>query len=75
MYNWREQAEQSRRAGGSGMNEQEVVDFVDRYMPAYLAYLPSLYARGPTTAQPGRLLMVEVDEHRALAKQQPKSIK
>lgn len=75
VYGWREQAEQSRRAEGSGMSEPEVKDFVSRYMPAYLAYLPSLYARGPTTAQPGRLLTVAVDRDRSLAPNQPKKVK
>ena len=57
------------------MSEPEVKDFVSRYMPAYLAYLPSLYARGPTTAQPGRLLTVAVDRDRSLAPNQPKKVK
>ena len=75
VYGWREQAEQSRRAEGSGMSEPEVKDFVSRYMPAYLAYLPALYARGPTTAQPGRLLTIAVDKDRSLSPNQPKKVK
>ena len=45
----------------------QVADFVDRYMPAYKAYLPSLRAKGPTTAAPGKLLTVAVREDRSLA--------
>lgn len=75
VYAWREQAEQSRRAEGSGMSEREVTDFVSRYIPAYQAYLPALYARGPTTAQPDRLLVVAVDKDRSLAQKQPRKVK
>ena len=49
----------------------QVADFVDRYMPAYKAYLPSLRAKGPTTAAPGKLLTVAVREDRSLAPVQP----
>ena len=44
---------------------------MDCYMPAYKAYLPGLYTRGPTTARAGRLLMLEIDENRGLVPQQP----
>lgn len=40
-------------------------------MPAYRCYLPHLYAAGPTTARPGRLLVVEVDEGREPVAEQP----
>ncbi len=40
-------------------------------MPAYKAYLPSMYAQGPTTAAADRLLMLEIDEKRGLTAQQP----
>ena len=29
------------------LTDEEVMDFIDRFMPAYLAYLPSLYENGP----------------------------
>jgi hypothetical protein len=32
---------------GDGLNDQEVADFVDRFMPAYKLYLPTLYSSGP----------------------------
>merc|ERR1712187_741189 len=48
VYKWREHAEKAMRASGKGgMSEQEVKDFVDRYMPAYQHYLPGLYEAGP----------------------------
>ena len=50
------------------------MDFVDRYMPAYRAYLPPLYKDGPTTAQPGKLLVIEIDDSRAPIAQQPAPI-
>ena len=49
----------------------QVANFVECYMPAYKAYLPGLYAEGPTTAKAGRLLMLEIDEHRGLVPEQP----
>lgn len=74
-YRWRLQAEQAMRAEGKpAMTDEQVAQFVDRFMPAYRAYLPGLYARGPTTARPGRLLVVEVDESREPAAAQPPPI-
>jgi D-glycerate 3-kinase len=49
----------------------QIADFVDRYMPAYKAYLPGMYAHGPTTARPQRTLMLEIDENRGLTPTQP----
>eukprot|EP00892_Ulva_mutabilis_P004232 jgi/Ulvmu1/2180/UM013_0025.1 len=67
VFQWRLQAEQQMRAEGkAGMSDDEVAVFVRRYMPAYEAYLPALYARGPTTARPGRTLFVRVGESRQL---------
>lgn len=75
VYDWRLQAEIRMRASGkAGMTDEQIKDFVDRYIPAYKAYLPSLYSEGPTTAQPGSLLVVEVDQQRAPVAQQPAKI-
>jgi D-glycerate 3-kinase len=72
VYAWRLQAEQAMRASGRpGMSDEGIADFVSRYLPAYGAYLPALYARGPTTARPGRTLVVEVDERRSPVDAQP----
>ena len=53
-----------RAKGKAGMTDAQVADFVDRYMPAYRAYLSDLYAAGPTTAKPGGLLEIEIDASR-----------
>ena len=67
VFNWRLEAEQKMKAaGGDGMSDMEVHEFVARYMPAYKAYLPELYAKGPTTARPGQTLFMQVDEKRCL---------
>lgn len=44
---------------------------MDRYMPAYKAYLPKLYNQGPPGAEADRVLMIEITETRALAASQP----
>jgi len=56
VYKWRLEAE--RKAGG-GLSDAEVQDFVDRFMPAYDAYLPALYENPPPES-----LVVVVDEYR-----------
>jgi D-glycerate 3-kinase len=72
VFGWRLQAEQRMRAAGKpGMTDEQIADFVSRYMPAYQAYLPGLYARGPTTARAGRTLILEVDHARAPVAAQP----
>lgn len=73
VYQWRQEAETKMLAKGkSGMTEQQVNDFVDRYMPAYKAYLPTLYHRGPSTARAGHVVSAEIDSSRTLvAEQQP----
>ena len=41
---WRTEAERAMRdAGRPGMSDEEVANFVSAYLPAYDAYLPSLY--------------------------------
>ncbi|KAK4428061.1 D-glycerate 3-kinase, chloroplastic [Sesamum alatum] len=65
VYQWRLQAEIAMRADGKpGMSDEEVLDFVSRYLPAYKAYLPTLYAEGPNGSDPEHLLVVEIDEGR-----------
>ncbi|XP_073303369.1 D-glycerate 3-kinase, chloroplastic-like [Primulina huaijiensis] len=62
VYNWRLQAEIAMRDDGKpGMSDEEVRDFVSRYLPAYKAYLPTLYSDGPNGANPEHLLVVEID--------------
>lgn len=65
VYQWRLQAEIAMRADGKpGMTDEEVMDFVSRYLPAYKAYLPSLYKEGPSGSDPDHLLVIEIDEGR-----------
>lgn len=72
VFKWRLQAEERMKASGkAGMTDAQIADFVARFMPAYRAYLPGLYSAGPTTAQQGRTLIIEVDAQRAPVAQQP----
>ncbi|KAK9281318.1 hypothetical protein L1049_004217 [Liquidambar formosana] len=65
VYQWRLQAEIAMREEGKpGMSDEEVKDFVSRYLPAYNAYLPTLYSEGPSGSDPERLLVIEIDEGR-----------
>ncbi|PON58910.1 P-loop containing nucleoside triphosphate hydrolase [Trema orientale] len=65
VYQWRLQAEIAMRdAGKPGMSDEEVKDFVSRYLPAYNAYLPTLYSEGPSGSDPKHLLLIEIDEGR-----------
>ncbi|KAK9815067.1 hypothetical protein WJX73_006615 [Symbiochloris irregularis] len=75
VYRWREQAEVVLRSKGKGgMTEAQVKDFVDRYMPAYRAYLPHLYAKGPERKNPNKALVIEINEGRGLVEQQPEPL-
>ncbi|PNH03549.1 D-glycerate 3-kinase, chloroplastic [Tetrabaena socialis] len=72
VFKWRLQAEERMKAGGKpGMSDEQIADFVSRFIPAYSAYLPGLYAAGPTTARPSRTLIIEVDQARSPIAQQP----
>ena len=74
-YKWRLQAERAMRAEGRpAMTDEQVAQFVDRFMPAYKCYLSGLYKNGPTTAAAGKLLVVEVDENREPVSKQPQPI-
>ncbi|KAJ1688279.1 hypothetical protein LUZ63_019669 [Rhynchospora breviuscula] len=65
VYNWRLEAEVAMRNDGKpGMSDEEVLDFVSRYLPAYKAYLPTLYAEGPNGSKPDRLAVIDIDEKR-----------
>ncbi|CAI0625497.1 unnamed protein product [Linum tenue] len=65
VYQWRLQAEIAmREAGKPGMTDEEIEDFVSRYLPAYKAYLPVLYTEGPKGSTPENLLVIEIDEGR-----------
>ena len=62
---WRLEAERAARDDGKPtLTDAEVSDFVDRFMPAYRAYLPGLYRDGPGENGWGDALVVEVDASR-----------
>ena len=44
----------------------QVRDFVNRYMPAYKAYLPVMYEKGPSTGIGVNFIIFEIDESRGL---------
>ncbi|KAK3259915.1 hypothetical protein CYMTET_31101 [Cymbomonas tetramitiformis] len=68
VQKWRLQAEVAMREKGLPcMTDEQVKDFVDRFLPAYRAYLPGLYADGPTTAgEDVPVLVIDVDENRSV---------
>lgn len=47
VYQWREEAEVSRRNDGKGMSTEEMKKFVDMYMWCYNEYLTDLYDKPP----------------------------
>ncbi len=47
-----------KSGGRPGMSDEQVRDFVSRFMPAYEAYLPALYAAGPERREGAPVLKV-----------------
>ena len=48
VYRWRLEAEHKMIASGKpGMSDEQVRDFVARFMPAYKLYLTPMYENGP----------------------------
>ncbi|PKA51297.1 D-glycerate 3-kinase, chloroplastic [Apostasia shenzhenica] len=65
VYQWRLQAEVAMREDGKpGMSDEEVIDFVSRYLPAYYTYLPALYSEGPRGLNHDRVIVIDIDEDR-----------
>ena len=71
VYKWRQHAESKMIANGKpGMTEEEVRDFINRFMPSYEHYLPSLYSTGPRSrkvdrkGKPVPALLVTINEDR-----------
>lgn len=63
VYKWRQQAETAMMASGRpGMTEEQVRDFVDRFMPSYELYLPFLQCRMANSRK--SVLHVAVNEQR-----------
>jgi D-glycerate 3-kinase len=53
------------------MTDEQVKDFVDRFLPAYEAYLPGAAERGPPGSKKGRVLVIGVEDDRSLSREQP----
>lgn len=67
VYDWRLQQEVAlRKVKGDAecLTDEQVADFVDRFMPAYRAYLPGLYKDGPHMAAGRPTLAFQVDRNR-----------
>ncbi|KAA8496382.1 D-glycerate 3-kinase, chloroplastic [Porphyridium purpureum] len=61
VFDWRAQAETMMKSlGKTGMSDEQVRDFVSRFMPSYKAYLPGLYASPPAE----NVLLFEIDQQR-----------
>lgn len=64
VYEWRLQAERATRAAGkSGLTDEQVTDFVNRFMPAYKQYSPLLYNR-KTPLCPKHELHIAINKER-----------
>mmetsp|Transcript_7575 Transcript_7575/g.27858 ORF Transcript_7575/g.27858 Transcript_7575/m.27858 type:complete len:408 (+) Transcript_7575:139-1362(+) len=65
VYEWRLQAEHGMRARGKpGLSDDQVADFVSRFMPAYQAYLPKLYKDAPPGGVEKEILRIAIDRDR-----------
>ena len=65
VYDWRLQAEQEMRAQGKdGMTDDQVRAFVDKFMPAYHAYLQGLYDGPPLLGDRSRELRFRINRLR-----------
>ncbi len=64
VYNWRMEAERAMRSSGkAGLTDEQVRDFVSRFMPAYQHYSPGLYNR-KTSICDGHELHIKIDQNR-----------
>ncbi|KIM32311.1 hypothetical protein M408DRAFT_326915 [Serendipita vermifera MAFF 305830] len=67
VYKWRLQQEHAMKEanGGKGMTDEEVIRFVDRYIPGYIFFdEPSARQRDASTPWDGHGLKILVDEER-----------
>lgn len=64
VYGWRLQAERATRDKGKpGLSDEQVKDFVGRFMPAYKHYSPGLYNRNTAICE-GHELHIKIDQER-----------
>ena len=67
VFDWRLQAGRQMRATGKpGLSDEQIRDFCERFQPAYKAYLPRLYSKGPTGRAGVPRLCLDVNSGRAL---------
>ena len=67
VFDWRLQAERQMRATGKpGLTDDQIRDFCERFQPAYRAYLPALYGKGPSGKAGVPRLCLDVDSGRTL---------
>jgi len=65
VLRWRLQQEKAMRsAGRDGLTDEQVGEFVSRFLPAYNTYLPDLYENGPQRKPHAPLLKVTVGDDR-----------
>lgn len=65
VFKWRLQAEKMMRDSGKpGLTDEEVADFVSRFIPAYEAYLTELYQQGPVGSTKENMLYIQIDQDR-----------
>lgn len=66
VYKWRQEGEMNMGLQGKPrLSDAQIKDFVNRFMPAYHAYLPKLYRQGPRLRSPDvPVLKILVDERR-----------
>lgn len=70
VFDWRLQAERGTRASGRpSLTDEQVTDFVSRFMPAYKQYSPQLYTR-PTPLLPKHELHIQIDSQRRPVRRQ-----
>ncbi|KAK6453921.1 P-loop containing nucleoside triphosphate hydrolase protein [Scheffersomyces xylosifermentans] len=66
VYKWRiEQEHNLIKAMGTGMSDQQVVNFVNRYMPLYHLYYENMCDNGVLRARDGNL-RISIDEKRVI---------
>mmetsp|Transcript_28914 Transcript_28914/g.53121 ORF Transcript_28914/g.53121 Transcript_28914/m.53121 type:complete len:339 (-) Transcript_28914:1187-2203(-) len=71
VFEWRLEAEEAmKRTGRPGMAPDQIRDFVNRFMPAYQAYLPGLHRTAQNDGLGKPVAIIEVDHSRRPLKEQ-----
>eukprot|EP01068_Selenidium_serpulae_P007396 Selendium_serpulae@DN4697_c0_g1_i3.p1 len=65
VFRWRKEQEKAmKQSGKQGLTDEEVQDFVARFMPAYDLYIPGIRNTGPEGCRSKPLLNITVNSHR-----------